>query len=808
MSTQFDPYTTWLCLDCSSGRPTHYELLDLSPAETDTRKIENAARQQLAKLNSIDAGPQQKLLEEVKAKVKNAFAVISNSAQRAKYDLQLASQPPPTTARKSDLLPPKKASQIPVAKVVQPEARNTPPKKQLRKRAVNPDLLPPAKATNKDMLPPGSKVPPPPAKPVAQFDPPKGKPSKYELDPPKPATAIPVAQASSAPAAEVPQAKPAVPIVNAQAVEPEVPTARAVPTTAPPTGKVQTASPAVVASAGPAATASQAYTPETVSPANPAATTTGEQTGYDNSQSIWGETTETVFVDSDHDASSRTNWMLPVLGLLFSAIVVGGAIYGMGLLKTDRETASNLPQETRDATTVTPNSDNTLNDIDANRSEQTNQETTKPNKNAENDRENLEDTSPKQRLTIPVEENNDQERSNVEPTTPKEALKSEQQEQEFSENDVLGIDDTPKELPRPSDLLQQVFNSSMDQQWKLKTQMLAIKNLWLKQDYRALQDISLPDRLKSSAEEFEQLNEAVAQTSVRLEEFWTQFRTSCTENQGDIEVDGRVVGFVEAARNHLTLKIAGTIRRYDYRFVPPGLMMEIIDRNAIEDIPAYRLQKAAYLISQLQQRPDLGDDIEELLRLSEADGHDVYHLRLMAQFPFWELAQPKSRVAYRPQSRFYKKIPELAEYRSLVSIQSNAAEKLAWQLLDQAGYANANDVMMDETRMNYLEVARQLAVRSGDTLLAMDIVDLVQFHADKNVPQLQFETLEDLAVNIGDPDAGNWYCDRVLAFLRSDNIPVNNRSAQRLGSLAAKRARDYRLNAFEIQLRAKVNSFN
>ena len=69
-----------------------------------------------------------------------------------------------------------------------------------------------------------------------------------------------------------------------------------------------------------------------------------------------------------------------------------------------------------------------------------------------------------------------------------------------------------------------------------------------------------------------------------------------------------------------------------------------------------------------------------------------------------------------------------------------------------------------------LDVARQLAVRAGDPLLAMDLVHLIEYNAGKIQGDLQYDTLMSLGPEIPEAsDAAKWYCHSVLNYLRENN---------------------------------------
>ncbi len=86
---RFNPYHEWLGLDRSLGQPNYYQLLGLDPAEQNTQRIAQAASRAMAQVRSCRPGPRgaqwAKLLEEVTA----AASCLSDPLRRAEYDRQL-----------------------------------------------------------------------------------------------------------------------------------------------------------------------------------------------------------------------------------------------------------------------------------------------------------------------------------------------------------------------------------------------------------------------------------------------------------------------------------------------------------------------------------------------------------------------------------------------------------------------------------------------------------------------------------------------------------------------------------------------
>ena len=70
MPEAFNPYLQWLGISSSGTRPSHYELLSLTPYESDIARIRSAAADQTAKRRGVRPGDQvevwQRLLDELR----------------------------------------------------------------------------------------------------------------------------------------------------------------------------------------------------------------------------------------------------------------------------------------------------------------------------------------------------------------------------------------------------------------------------------------------------------------------------------------------------------------------------------------------------------------------------------------------------------------------------------------------------------------------------------------------------------------------------------------------------------------------
>ena len=86
----FDPYHKWLGIPKDQRPPTFYQLLGISPGETDAEVIDEAAIRQTAHIRTYQIGPQAKECTKVLNEIAQARTALLNPAKRKEYDAFLA----------------------------------------------------------------------------------------------------------------------------------------------------------------------------------------------------------------------------------------------------------------------------------------------------------------------------------------------------------------------------------------------------------------------------------------------------------------------------------------------------------------------------------------------------------------------------------------------------------------------------------------------------------------------------------------------------------------------------------------------
>jgi hypothetical protein len=99
MSPMFDPYHKWLGIPKNQRPPSLYQLLGISPTETDTEVIEESAIRQSAHVRTYQVGPHAKECTQILGEIAKARITLLDPAKRKAYDAELAdNQKKPETA--------------------------------------------------------------------------------------------------------------------------------------------------------------------------------------------------------------------------------------------------------------------------------------------------------------------------------------------------------------------------------------------------------------------------------------------------------------------------------------------------------------------------------------------------------------------------------------------------------------------------------------------------------------------------------------------------------------------------------------
>ena len=88
-SNDFDPYHKWLGIPKDKRPPTLYQLLGISPTETDVEVIASAAKRQQAFVTEFQGGPNHDAAASILFELEKARSTLLDGAKRRKYDQKL-----------------------------------------------------------------------------------------------------------------------------------------------------------------------------------------------------------------------------------------------------------------------------------------------------------------------------------------------------------------------------------------------------------------------------------------------------------------------------------------------------------------------------------------------------------------------------------------------------------------------------------------------------------------------------------------------------------------------------------------------
>src|SRR5437763_2390949 len=87
----FDPYHKWLGIPKDQRPPTYYQLLGISPQETDADVINEAAVRQTTHVRTYQIGPNAADCTRILNEISQARTTLQSPSKRREYDASLAS---------------------------------------------------------------------------------------------------------------------------------------------------------------------------------------------------------------------------------------------------------------------------------------------------------------------------------------------------------------------------------------------------------------------------------------------------------------------------------------------------------------------------------------------------------------------------------------------------------------------------------------------------------------------------------------------------------------------------------------------
>jgi hypothetical protein len=216
---------------------------------------------------------------------------------------------------------------------------------------------------------------------------------------------------------------------------------------------------------------------------------------------------------------------------------------------------------------------------------------------------------------------------------------------------------------------------------------------------------------------FDELNNG-REVVKHLEGFWDQVkRSSMKITGGELEPEpGMIIGFVEGRENDVVLRFGENVE-IPYRSLRPGLAMLLGSKKGAPNLPAWRLQQAAFRTIHSNDSDESRTKVEELIVAAEADKYDGSAIR-----GFWDSAFGKAIPSPTMTSvsgdvrRDLSKQLIAGKYKKVSELESNSARDLA------NGYTSVayNDPMM---RIVALDESVRLSQRCGDAFQMLDSID-------------------------------------------------------------------------------------
>ena len=244
-------------------------------------------------------------------------------------------------------------------------------------------------------------------------------------------------------------------------------------------------------------------------------------------------------------------------------------------------------------------------------------------------------------------------------------------------------------------------------------------------------------RLKSASEQYSmaesivgdgELNEAQAAIASQiktghgmikhLEGFWEQVaRSSQKVTGGELEPEpGVFIGFVEGRANDVVLRFGENVA-IPYRSLRPGLAMKLAPLKAIPNVPAWRIQDAAFRLIHSNGSDESKAKIDELLAASEAEQYDTSAVReFMNTTAVFEFPKTTTTAVTEQQMSEMTRTLVDGKYENISELKPRMARRHAQSIMA---------TVFDDPKMQVVALNEtvNLAQQSGDGFLMIDAID-------------------------------------------------------------------------------------
>lgn len=277
-----------------------------------------------------------------------------------------------------------------------------------------------------------------------------------------------------------------------------------------------------------------------------------------------------------------------------------------------------------------------------------------------------------------------------------------------------------------------------------------------------------------------------------IDGFWKQVRLSANSIPGgsEIVVGTQIAGFVESKPDSVILRRMGANIEYNYSFCPPGLAMAIAERGAIEDIPTWNLQKAAFCALDQLGGADHSRIIDGSIAIAEDAGHNCSDILRLTPLDLDGLGRPESKLEPVSESELHPAIElfrEQREYSEPKNLDQSVALQLAETLFNRKE-DNASQRLAD------LQEARFLAIRAGAASLAEDVIYEMQIFGEIDRAEVTCGTFDRISKQKLESSQARQLMERAIGFLNSELAEsANPKRRQRLKDRLVKHAERYEM---------------
>ena len=735
MDPNKNPFHKWLGLDPKSSNPHHFKLLGVSPKLTNQPEIEAAVKagvkRNLDLLAKVPTGQNGTALAKLKARIATAEKILLDPKLRAEYKLKLKTQL--AASRSSKII----AGDAQIAATANSTAQPVPQPAELEPPSKQQTGLPPAAAPTSASVPPGIPAP----------------------------TSVPAPP--SIPASPVPQSTPQAPVVGGG---PAVPPASvsAQPTPVPSTQVPMQAVPMAVPLNSPPPAATPVSAQPTPAADSPPPGFSFEQPAFER-------------VNIRKIKRRRSKLAGPIVALTMLAAAGGGSF----LIYQNFDALIKLGKKEDSPNNV--NSDQPT----AGEEENTKEENTKGEPLEKIDIENQPDLDVDEVLGPADPEDTPQQSSEPESKLGGQNPFSE------SEDPVEGkemVKEMVKEISDdPSVAQTRLLSLDQDQLFALRRDIERGYRCLYRREFDAaekcFQSASsvLDSVIQTDADKLIPKQQSLAdrildfqKLKMHIDGFWNQVKKSASSIPGgsEIVVGTQKAGFVESKPQSVILRRMGSNIEYNYSFCPPGLAMAIAERGAIEDIPTWNLQKAAFCSIDQLCGADHSRMIDEFVAVAQEAGHNCGDILRLSPLDLDGIGRPDNKLPAAFSKKELHPAVELFREQQDYSEPKKLDESIAQQHAETLFNREDDDTSQ---RLAVLEEARLLAIRAGAASLAEDAIYEMDVFGKVDRAEVTCDTFNAISKRKLESFQARQLLERAIGFLNSSLAEsANSKSKKRL----------------------------